>query len=87
MRLVLLLKCYFSFKVRLYTRGKEERLHLFYIESIIHVVLFVCPLMAEMSPFGSSAFYCLTSACGKAKVCSQTCVFFFPQCFLAFPVL
>lgn len=56
MRLVLLLQCYFSFKVRLYSREKKERLHLFYSKNIIHVVLFVCPLMAEMSPLDLQLF-------------------------------
>jgi len=56
MNLVLLLKCCFSFGVRLYSKEKEERLHFFYCKSIFHVVLFVCPLMVEISLFGSSVF-------------------------------
>lgn len=39
----------------------------FYCKSIFHVVLFVRPLMVEISPFGSSAFLLFNICMWKGK--------------------
>lgn len=84
---IVLLKCYSSFRVRLYSEEKEERLHLFYCKSIFHMVFFACHVMVEIASCGSSALYCFNICMWEGKIMlSDLCCLLFTM-FLALPVL
>lgn len=84
---IVLLKCYSSFRVRLYSKEKEERLHLFYCKSIFHMVFFACHVMVEIASCGSSALYCFNICMWEGKIMlSDLCCLLFTM-FLALPVL